>query len=42
MIAKYMGWSWAEFCDTPVDVIAVVVELMTDEAEALRQARAGR
>ena len=37
-----MGWSWAEFLATPLDVIAAVLVLYDDEQAAIRKASQGR
>ncbi len=42
MIAKYMGWSWAEVQTTPEDVLDVVMMLIHEEQEAIAEARQAR
>lgn len=31
MICKYMGWSWDEVQATPMDVLAVVIDMIQQE-----------
>jgi len=39
---KTMGWSWAEFCDTPVSILEHTIEMIEREHRELDAARARR
>lgn len=36
---KWMGWSWQQYRQTPVSVVARVIELIQEEQAALEHAR---
>lgn len=36
---KYMGWSWLDYCHTPLEIIEEAAELMREEAEEAENQR---
>lgn len=35
---KYMGWSWDQYCSTPVDLVNDIIHQINEESQAQQNA----